>query len=912
MTIQARTVALALQFNSRGSQALSTDVTCVAWSSEAIETLRYIHQTSMASAKKMTGQEMLHLPYVSLRTRLNVCQPGWLTLSDDVGLRYFTNESKPVAFGYLHSNQFNAESIYDVMSGWLEQPFARFADKFGSPLAGMRRLRDLLSEGRLVEISHQSIQLYPWGATSPAQGEPFPIAASEIASCLAGQEIFPELGPVYRVVGSISGNRAELMTLPRQEGGGFFSLVCEISLETYPGAIQPLVYTRFIRRRWATSFNEKAFKAQRIGGFAVAPKRRPGIAFRFDVNCKDGWQTDQAYDDLAAHLDLLPGYENERITAYPKDAESVALVMQKAGITESEGSLLDAGVPVADQIDAFDRICKLLSPLGFAPFAGYEEVKHRSPTMPRLSVLKASIVLAHLAGINPEEEQAVHSEQTIDARILDLTRRPLSYWFGKKRPALDANFENFAELVKTLVQKSGLVNNDDRKTLYVLMQSSEEKRWIKSVIELMFGDAVRVVTVDLPCDTHGPQEKLPAANEKLDGRFDERVKAWKQFAREHEFGTRPMFLVQAAEWYEIGGKWRKDDQINKAAARRTLAAELGATVQYLLPAQQGKLENYLIRLQAAVLDLVFAHNGHVMGLQAAVERCFPNSARRPKVIAAIGSSSVTLAVGQTRTVLAAVRIDVASGKAQVRIAHQESEEVFSPWMRFDEGLAYLARRSRVAIATGKAARGFFQRFTARVLDDVAESCPNAIVFVDSTRHAKNWSYLKDRVTRSSAVDFDSGETVSKACSSLRIVRVRDLVPTMVHLNPRRVTNAEFDQLLVPTTVQRLIHLKDAELPTYWSIAKPIGHPKRGVSCYRTRLLPQDGCAVDRPADYGQHQTPRGTEFAILQRQEDDDAAMLAILAHQLRAGVPQARGDILVKVPSPLHTLTKLEDYMGL
>lgn len=911
MTKQARTVALALQFNG-GAASFSTQVARVEWTREGVEVLRQIHRASCAGAKQLFDQEAVHLPFLSLHTRLNVLQSEWVTLSEDVGLRYFAEEVSAIPFGYVRSSRLSRQTLYDVLSGWLEVPFARFADKFGVPLAAMIRLRRLLDDGKLIQVEEQAVKLYPWGSPVRGEEEPFPLAASEIASCLAGKEIFPELGPMYRIVGAISGNRAELMTMPRQEAGGFFSLVCEISLETYPGAPQPLVYIRCHRRRWATSFGEKTYKVRRIGGFVMAPRLRPGMAFRFDVNYKatDGWQTDHAFDDLAAHLDLLPGFQHEYVVSYPKDAESVALVMQKAGTTESDGSKLDAGVPVADQIDAFERVCEELSPLGFIPFSGYETVKHRTQAVRKLGLLKASLVLAHLADLGPQE--GTPGDEAIDERIVDLTRRPLSYWFGKDRPGLDANYGNLAELVQLVVRESGVDQDAERRTLYVLMQPSDEQPWIKAVIELLLGDVIRVVAVSLPSDTHGAMEQLPAKEGNKVVRFDARVQAWRKFATSHNFGPRPMFLVQAPNSYQIDGKWRPDDLVNKAAARRTLTAELGATVQYLLPTRQGRLKEYLIRLQAAVLDLVFGHVGRVVGLEALVRRSFPDEASRPREVIAIGSASVNLAPRQTRTVLAAVRIDIENGRTLIRIGHQESAEVFSDWMRFDDGLRYLSRRSKLSIATGKGARGFFQRFVASTLGDVAATDPNAIAFIDSTRYVARWSYLKDRTKRTGEIVFEGGVEVPKACATLRIVRVRDLAPAFVHLNPRPARSADIDYLQIPTSVQRLIRVPVAELPTYWSVAKPIGHPKRGVSCYRPRLLlDNEKKPALHPADFGQHQTPRGTEFAVLQCQPHDDANQLAILGHHLRAGVPQAPGEMWVKTPAPLHTIRKLEDYMG-
>ena len=192
------TTALALQFNG-GATPFTTQVTRVGWTRDAIETLRGIQRESATSAKRLFKMESLNLPYLTLRTRLNVCHAGWVTLSDDVGLSFFGEDAKPVTFGHLHSAQLNQQTLHDVLSGWLQGPFAHFAEKFRAPQAGMQRLRKLLNDGQLVEAENQSICLYPWGVPVGTSSEPYPLAASEIASCLAGHEIFPDLGPVYGV-----------------------------------------------------------------------------------------------------------------------------------------------------------------------------------------------------------------------------------------------------------------------------------------------------------------------------------------------------------------------------------------------------------------------------------------------------------------------------------------------------------------------------------------------------------------------------------------------------------------------------------------------------------------------------------------------------------------------------------------
>jgi hypothetical protein len=160
------------------------------------------------------------------------------------------------------------------------------------------------------------------------------------------------------------------------------------------------------------------------------------------------------------------------------------------------------------------------------------------------------------------------------------------------------------------------------------------------------------------------------------------------------------------------------------------------------------------------------------------------------------------------------------------------------------------------------------------------------------------------------LDVDGG--VRGAWTGLRLIRVREQAPTMVNVRKDGPPLPTGDALEVATTVRRLYAVAGAEAPTYWSYGPP-GQQKRGISCYRPMLLPDRSrlTTVEFQPDYGQHHTPKGTEFVILQAQEHDDHHSLARFAERLRLGVVQARGDIWVKVPAPLFVLSKLADYMG-
>lgn len=131
--------------------------------------------------------------------------------------------------------------------------------------------------------------------------------------------------------------------------------------------------------------------------------------------------------------------------------------------------------------------------------------------------------------------------------------------------------------------------------------------------------------------------------------------------------------------FEIGNDQVKpDDNVNKLAARHALAS-VGCTVQYLLPSDSGKLDKFLLRLQAAVLDLVFGHAGSVWGLRQASEACFGDATENaPRWVCGMSSLQVQGEWDRPQSVFVATRLECASGLAWVRFAHQGAETVITP------------------------------------------------------------------------------------------------------------------------------------------------------------------------------------------------------------------------------------------
>lgn len=909
MPITYNHTPMALEFG--GSTVTYTkNLYSLAWSDSASQLLREIGDQAGQTARR-SGVSFIHLPFVALWTSFQLAHNGWISLARDVGTKQSVfGNTTPKPFGYLDGTVIDVDGLTDTVARWIDGTLTRFVQKYNVPFVAISALRELCCTKRLLSYKEAVVQLFPWGGVVP-EYLPYAVAPGDLAAQLAGHELFPGLGPVVRIIGGPD-NIAELMTSPVSAAGGQFSLVCQLSLQTIPGACEPAVHLNFIRRRWATAIERSPSKGKSIGGY-VFTHERPHQAFRFDLELErdEGWRADAAYQELELAFGLEPGYGNENIVAYPRYERAVALIMHSAGLAVDKASKLEAGVPVADQLAAYRRVLEILSPAGFQAFENCREVKGSAKSPQRIDVLRAPVILNSLmASCSDEAAREEDATVELDRRVVELTKRSLSDWFGKERPALDQRFKNLAGVVADLVHASGLAAGPRPRTLCVLVQSAAEKPWIEAVVRLMLGDSVRLLVGEVPNGTHGPSRQLSPGITSRATRMNERMEVWRRFARDNHLNEDTMVLVQADDWYSFDGKRSPDDNVNKAACRRALADEVGATVQYLLPAKEHKLDNYLMRLQAALLDLVYGHSGCILGLPAAVTASFTTPNHRPNYVVAIGSVGVEMGT-QQGTVLVALRYDISDGRPMIRLAHMESEATVTPWMLFGEGLRYVARRTRLMIGKQAAASTLFQQFLADVLDDTAAIDPNAVIFLHSVRGVGLWKKLADKHARIGAQVLDGESAPRTAWANLRLIRVREQAPTMVNVRTDGPLLPSGDRLEVATTVKRLFAVDGASAPTYWSYGPP-GQQKRGTSCYRSMPLPNKSRTdiEDIPPAYGQHQTPRGTEFVVLQAQPDDDPHNLARFAERLRVGVIQARGDIWVKLPSPLFAIGKLADYM--
>jgi len=931
--INSRDAAFALVYDPQAAP-VEGKVFAVAWTREVIDVLRQIHKEAEDHERENYEDARLHLPFADLRSRILLLESRWSTLFDHVGLRYFSEgPENPTPWGFLCNADAPSakKAINQAFSEWVEGALQAYCDQREAFLPGIRRLFELQQLDKVFKFTPMRVQLFPWPATGPAQGaeSPFNVSAGFLASRLAGREIFPDLGPVVRIMGGPEANHAEVMTLPRSAEGGRFSLVCEISMQTLPGGMWPLVFVQFKRRRWADTMSSYP-KGRTIGGFVIPHELRPDAAFRFSLSRRGGaWNTDLGYRYFEQTLSLAEGYDHERVLQYPCDDRASVLVMVKPDVAEAANSNLNAGVPLVDQGDAFERVAEALADIGLRRFEDFAEVTPPRFKPAKLDILKAEITLSHLlegyeqdadeeGGEESGDATGLASSSSIGKRIEAVTGSP-SERFYKDEPKLGTD-PKVTAAIRTLVAETAYGSDSRRRVIYLVTDTTEDIGWIKAAANAIFGDTLQVVSMPLPAGTHGPAELLPMAEGSNRARFDARLRTWETFVAEQNIPSGAMVLVQAAKLYaQVGGGKRKlDHWVNKPAARKAFAIA-GCTVQYLLPSETGRIDKFQPRVQAALLDLVFGHGGLVWGLPQSSKAMFTDPATRPRWVAGIGSLQLTTEWNKNATVLVATRMECATGKAWVRFGHHEAQMVVSDWMPFDEGATYVASRRLALPQKVDARRAAFARFVTETLNDIHQLDPNAVVFIDSTRTAKlGGGWLSDRNITGGPLTVAPDTLVHERWPGLRLLRIRSQAPSMGQEKIHQDLEAGGRKIKTWTTTPKLFQVKNTPAPTFWSLAKQAGHPKRGVSCYRTVMLPNPKRTEDIPGPVAaflprakdQHANPRAIELVVLQHQPADNAMHLAAFAQALRAGMLTAQNERWVSSPSPLQIIDALAQYM--
>ncbi|MEH1850706.1 MAG: DUF3962 domain-containing protein [Nostoc sp.] len=350
-----------------------------------------------ANIQKVTNVK--NIPYASFRGFLEVVLKDAARIEPEVGFTKsaFDNAksgSELEPFVYLTGG--NEEEINQVLrpiiNDWFANYLRPFVIKEDISTDIINRLQDLQERGEILKISPFKSQVFPWnwskqtGTTQPKDPKDkyaYRAIVDYVARQIAGQKIFPDLGPIKRIISSNSGI-VELMTDPitLPDTKGKFSFVVSLEVVTYPSLPQPLLKVEVSKRRWLTQLKAPKYDRRNISGF-IFSQDYPARAFTYKVKCEQyknnkqdknnwRWATDTDFEILRRELKLpLESFDGQQIALGKASTDSCEVVLTyRNGLQDiseededSSGKYgIETGVPEIDKLDALEAIAKILKP----------------------------------------------------------------------------------------------------------------------------------------------------------------------------------------------------------------------------------------------------------------------------------------------------------------------------------------------------------------------------------------------------------------------------------------------------------------------------------------------------------------------------------------------------------------------
>ncbi|MBG1258007.1 pPIWI_RE module domain-containing protein [Nostoc commune] len=265
-------------------------------------TLTWTKAGLLCFADILQGTKVKNLPYASLRGFLEVVLKDAARIEPDVSLTKFAfynakSGGEPEPFVYLtggNEKEIN-QVLRPIINDWFANYLRLFVIKEDISTDIIDRLQDLQERGELLKVSPFKSQVFPWNWSKqtdttqpkdPTDKYAYRAIVDYVARQIAGQEIFPNLGPIKRIISSHSGI-VELMTDPiaLPDTKGKFSFVVSLEVVTYPSLHQPLLKVEVSKRRWFTQLKDPKYDRRNISGF-IFSQDYPDRAFSYRVKCE--------------------------------------------------------------------------------------------------------------------------------------------------------------------------------------------------------------------------------------------------------------------------------------------------------------------------------------------------------------------------------------------------------------------------------------------------------------------------------------------------------------------------------------------------------------------------------------------------------------------------------------------------
>ncbi|MBR0965787.1 DUF3893 domain-containing protein [Bradyrhizobium diazoefficiens] len=769
----------ALRWNGYADQHGAT--VSLQWTQAAISLLSAIKRRASQSEDR-TGRS---LPYATLRSLLEARVSGAVVVSPDLGEPWSGKE--PRSF-LITSAQDPSDVLLQAgraVGQWSTDVLYRWAERIDIPLGEVDRIRELAADKRVLEIrDSSSTSIDPKNLDALSS---FPLvknaARALLVETLTGRELFDGLGPVYRVVSSALGsNSVEFETWPVAREGGCFSMVCTALIDTAPYSRKPVVRIRASKRVWSNKFPtpNQLFGSSRITLRLMS--REALVSVGYEMRLSKGLPATEDIEEpafLAAMLKSSTDFGADLAQAVSQADPGRREFLSVPYRTAYGRTKIPRGVTAGDQLDLFEKVAQITADCGFEPLP-FTEVKKLKRPEEYHSALTTEMLLNHVASevrlnaLDDEQIERLFGQLTGDPGGKDLSAEKVveaGELLAKVRAA------NAARLSRTF--------GEEQPTIVFVSRTEEEGRLFKSAVTTLFPQIV-VAEYRLPSGTHGLFSGGP---KRYADKFEQRVEAWRELslaiAAAH---SRARVIVQAAKEYADPSGWARDeDVVNKEAGRYALARFAGANVQYLVPRAPGDAYGYLLRLQAATYDLLFAHSGIAPIPSDALKEAFPDPARRPDFL--LGVSIVRTARrrrgGNGGALIFAAKVNLSDGKTVARLA---SSQGTTSWLPFGDALVEVAKLGAADLGIDRtAAIETFQRFVSDTVKEQVAAGERPMVLFDGSASMGLWPWLNNPKI-SGLPEFGKEQILDqKTWKELTTVRIRTqssprLLTIMTHEN----------------------------------------------------------------------------------------------------------------------------------
>jgi len=394
---------------------------------------------------------------------------------------------------------------------------------------------------------------------------------------------------------------------------------------------------------------------------------------------------------------------------------------------------------------------------------------------------------------------------------------------------------------------------------------------------------------------------------------------------------------------DVGNK--PEDVVNRRAAIHAICSLAQASVHHVLPIEEANtparkkkaIGSYIHRVQSAMMDVMLAHSGYVIGASDFVTSQVSDG-NSPKFICGVqalrrqaqrysGESPVCMVIYS--------RINLSANVTEVNYAYKAgSKTSLSGWMPLSQGLIWLGCQ-RTMEGDEDWLKAEFTAQTTKVLQDIQAQDPRAVVFIDWETLMGLWRNLTDASLQTSApaIGHLPLKTAFPLMSFVRLRYGRNAKLPIRSWSKTTYEGFREDTGRVPTgeywddgyavTVKQLLEVPTTNTQQGHFIGV-MGPRKtfqllRGMSCYRfmSRMSKISSGAITGagifekvriPPSNKDASIPTSMDITILYAPADTPPLDVATLSMGLRVGY--AHYDDWTLLPAPLFFARKIDDYI--